>query len=78
MDNAIGGYFELELSKCEEYHKNAIRLNSGKNSLYIIIQSRKFNKVFIPYYTCSIVLKPFEELKNSITRQREWLNTVTQ
>lgn len=58
----IGGYFELELQQREEYHKNANRLNSGKNCLYLILKNRKFKKVFVPYYTCSIVLKPFEEL----------------
>ena len=29
---SIGGYFELELPQGEEYHKNAIRLNTGRNA----------------------------------------------
>jgi hypothetical protein len=28
----IGGFFELELTVRKEYHKNAIRLNTGRNS----------------------------------------------
>lgn len=62
MEKAIGGYFELELPQKEEFHKNAIRLNSGKNCLEYILRARKYNKVYIPYYTCDVVLKPFEKL----------------
>lgn len=29
----IGGYFSLELPRGEEYHKNAIRLNTGRNQI---------------------------------------------
>ena len=62
MDKAIGGYFELELPLREEFHKNALRLNSGKNCLEYILRARKYKKVFIPYYTCDVVLRPFEKL----------------
>lgn len=62
MDKAIGGYFELELPQKEEYHKNALRLNSGKNCLEYILKGRKYKKVYIPYYTCDVVLKPFVKL----------------
>ena len=37
--NPIGGYFELELRKGEEYHKEAIRLNSGRNAFeYVLLE----------------------------------------
>lgn len=62
MEKAIGGYFELELPLKEEYHKDALRLNSGKNCLEYILRARKYDKVYIPYYTCDVVLKPFEKL----------------
>lgn len=62
MEKAIGGYFELELPKHEEYHKDAIKLNSGKNCLEYILRCRKYSKVYIPYYTCDVVLKPFKKL----------------
>lgn len=58
----IGGYFSLELPRREEFHSIALRLNSGKNCLEYILRVRKYAKVYIPYYTCSIVLSPFEEL----------------
>ena len=58
----IGGYFSLELPFCEEYHKDAIRLNTGRNCLEYILRVRQYSKVFIPYYTCDTVLEPFHKL----------------
>lgn len=62
MEVYVGGYFELELPCFKEYHKNALRLNSGKNCLEYILRCRQYSKVFIPYYTCDVVLKPFQKL----------------
>ena len=62
MGKTIGGYFELELPCHEEYHKNALRLNSGKNCLEYILRYRNYFKVYIPYYTCDVILKPFRDL----------------
>ena len=58
----IGGYFELELPHYKEYHKDAIRLNTGRNCLEYILRTRKYSKVYIPYYTCEVVLEPFKKL----------------
>ena len=58
----IGGYFSLELPFHEEYHKEALRLNTGRNCLEYILRARKYSKVFIPYYTCDVVLEPFRKL----------------
>lgn len=58
----IGGYFSLELPQYEEYHKDAIRLNTGRNSLEYILRAREYKKVYIPYYTCDVVLEPFKKL----------------
>ena len=58
----IGGYFSLELSQHEEYHKDAIRLNTGRNCLEYILRAREYKKVYIPYYTCDVVLEPFKKL----------------
>lgn len=62
MTDAIGGYFSLELSGGEEYHKGGIRLNTGRNCLEYILRARKYRKVYIPYYTCNVVLEPFRKL----------------
>ena len=60
--DAIGGYFSLELPLREEYHKNAIRLNTGRNCLEYILRARKYKKVYVPYYTCEAVLEPINKL----------------
>ena len=59
---SIGGYFSLELSMREEYHKDALRLNTGRNCLEYILRARKYSKVYIPFYTCEVVLEPFKKL----------------
>lgn len=59
---AIGGYFSLELPLREEYHKDAIRLNTGRNCLEYILHARGYKKVYVPYYTCEAVLEPVNKL----------------
>ena len=58
----IGGYYSLELPRFEEFHKNAIRLNTGRNCLEYILRTREYKKVYLPYYTCEVVLEPFKKL----------------
>lgn len=61
---AIGGYFELELQDNKSiYHDNAIALNTGRNALeYILMTNKKIKKVFLPYYTCDVLLQPIKRL----------------
>jgi hypothetical protein len=61
--NSIGGYFELELRKEEEYHKDAIRLNSGRNAFEYILRAREYKKVYLPHYTCDVLLDTIKKLK---------------
>ena len=61
---AIGGYFELELRYGQEYHMNALHLNTARNCLEYIILARKYTKIYIPYYTCEVILQPL--LKHNI------------
>lgn len=58
---AIGGYFSLELPLREEYHKDAIRLNTGRNCLEYILRARGYKKVYVPYYTCEAVMEPINK-----------------
>ena len=62
MNNPIGGYLELELRKGEHYHKNAIRLNTARNCFEYLLRSRSYEKVYIPYYTCEVMLEPIRKL----------------
>ncbi|MBR5081402.1 MAG: hypothetical protein IKX35_03040 [Bacteroidales bacterium] len=58
----IGGYFELELRKGEHYHKNAIRLNTARNGFEYVLRARHYRKVYLPYYTCEVMLEPIKKL----------------
>ncbi|GHV66211.1 hypothetical protein FACS1894199_09160 [Bacteroidia bacterium] len=63
MDRAIGGYFELELNQGEHYHKDAIKLNTARNCLEYILRAKHYRKIYIPFYTCEVILEPIEKLK---------------
>lgn len=59
---SIGGYFSLELPRGKEYHEDALRLNTGRNCLEYILLARGYKKLYIPYYTCDVILEPFKKL----------------
>lgn len=63
---SIGGYFELELpeTKCDFIHSDCVMLNSGRHAFEYILQScrNELNKVWLPYYTCNVMLEPFERI----------------
>jgi hypothetical protein len=58
---AIGGYFELELGKGEVFHHNAIHLNTARNAFEYILLAYKFNKVYLPYFSCDVLLEPLQK-----------------
>lgn len=59
--NEIGGYFGLEQLVCNEYYRNLISLNSGRNALLYILKARKINKLYIPYFICDSVTDILEK-----------------
>lgn len=52
----------MELRKGEHYHKNAIRLNTARNCFEYVLRTRNYAKVYIPYYTCEVMLEPIRKL----------------
>lgn len=65
----IGGYFELEKTDCGGNFPQAggVLLNTGRNAFEFILASIKgILKVYIPYYTCEVVLEPLEKLEIDI------------
>lgn len=72
---SIGGYFELELPQNSEYHSAAIALNTGRNCLEYILRVRGYRNVYLPYYSCDVLLEPFIKLnvKYSFYRINEHL-----
>lgn len=65
MIKQIGGYFELELNDYGSvFHDKAVAVNSGRNALqYILLTNKKYDKIWIPYYTCDVILQPLKKLK---------------
>ncbi len=51
----IGGYIELDRFNGEEYHKNALALNSGRHCLEYLIRAKKIKRIYIPYFLCSSI-----------------------
>lgn len=63
MKQPIGGYFEWEFppTKRNQLHKNAVLLNSCRNALqYVLERLPKITKLWIPYFTCEVVLEPLK------------------
>ena len=63
---AIGGYFEL--ADCEQAdnfpHRNGVLLNTGRNALeYILRTIKQISHIYIPYFTCEVVLEPIKRLE---------------
>ena len=49
----IGGYFELdEYSGCE-FYPDALAVNCGRSAGLILIQLRKYKKIYIPDFMCA-------------------------
>lgn len=64
MEKEIGGYFELELSRQNSFpHSDGVCLNSGRNALEYILRSIPvISKIWLPYYTCKVLLEPLGKL----------------
>lgn len=61
----IGGYFEWEFPTTHnaDLHENSVYLNSGRHALeYILKGIGKVRRLWIPYFTCEVVLQPLDNL----------------
>ena len=61
---AIGGYFELaDYEEGVFPHHAGVLLNTGRNALEYILRSiGDVRSIYLPYYTCEVVLEPLEKL----------------
>lgn len=61
---AIGGYFELpDFEEGVFPHNDGVLLNTGRNALEYILRSiRNVKRIYLPYYTCEVVLEPLKKL----------------
>lgn len=64
MIDAIGGYFgEEPLGVGKFLHQQGVLLNTGRNALEYILEQLSYVKlVYLPFYTCKVVLEPLHKL----------------
>ena len=69
MTQPIGGYFELELVNRGGFsHDDGVLLNSGRNALgYVFRALGDVKHLYVPYYTCDVVMEPIEKLNIQYT-----------
>ena len=53
---SIGGYFELEIREGKHFHQGAIKLSTARQCFEYILKARRYTKVYIPYYTCDVII----------------------
>jgi hypothetical protein len=64
MNKSIGGYFELEMNNLNSvFHENANELNTGRNAFEYILKAKAIQKIYIPYFTCNVLLEPLQKLE---------------
>ncbi len=51
----IGGYIELDQYQLLMLHEDAVKLNCGRNALAYILEARKINTIWLPYFLCTSI-----------------------
>ena len=55
MKKEIGGYLELEELGGREYYPELYKVNLGRTALLWLIESRKIERLILPYFLCDSV-----------------------
>ena len=68
----IGGFFHLELNEGVDFHlKDGLFFNTGRNALeYILLSIGSVDRLWLPYYTCDVILEPIMRLGLEYSRYR--------
>ncbi|MFI1745806.1 hypothetical protein [Thalassobellus sediminis] len=57
----IGGFFELEIADGESlFHDNSIKLSTARACLNLILQTKRYSKVYLPFYCCNASIEPLD------------------
>lgn len=62
QNRTMGGYFQLQLANGNEYYPDLVRLNTARNAFGYILETRKYTKVYLPFFTCEVMLEPLFRL----------------
>ncbi len=60
MPGDIGGYFEMDFNMASCLHQDALELNTARNCFEYILLAKKIEKIYIPHYTCGVMLEPLK------------------
>lgn len=58
----IGGYIELQLPEGQELYPAFIKLNTSRNAFEYLLRIKKYSLVYLPYFTCEVMLEPLRRL----------------
>lgn len=58
----LGGYMGLQLPEGQPYYPDLIKLNTARNSLEYILVSKEYTTIYLPYFTCEVLLEPIKRL----------------
>lgn len=83
MKDAIGGYLNLEFSGVsQEYYTDFLRFNSARSALSFLVKTKRYTKVYVPFYTCGVVLDELEKINVALEfysiNERFELNEIPQ
>lgn len=59
----MGGYLELQLPEGKEHYPSFIQLNTGRNAFEYLLRIKKYSLVYLPYFTCEVMMEPLHRLK---------------
>ncbi|MGN7205084.1 hypothetical protein ACTHQF_12505 [Pedobacter sp. SAFR-022] len=59
----IGGYMGLQLPGGKPYYPDLIQLNTARNSLEYILLTQGYTTIYLPYFTCEVLLEPIKRLQ---------------
>jgi hypothetical protein len=59
---SLGGYLPLQLENGQEYYPLFLKLNTGRNAFEYVLKVKKYTAIFLPYFTCEVILEPIKRL----------------
>ncbi|HEY0289880.1 MAG TPA: hypothetical protein VGC62_23205 [Pseudomonas sp.] len=68
MDEAIGGYFEMELNRGNHPYPGAGAFNSARSAFQAVLLARKTRRVFLPHFICSVMTDAANAVDVEVTR----------
>lgn len=57
-----GGYLELQLPEAPHY-SSFINLNTGRNAFEYHLMIKKYDLVYLPFFSCEVLMEPLRRLR---------------